>query len=172
MELFRIYVESSTNTGTCLGSDAQALDESMNPLRKLTTLPRDERRMLVVAALRLVLVRTLLSTIGVTRTRRLFAREQGASRVDRAVAGKLALAVERVARHLPLRTNCLDRAVAVWWSLRTHALEGVLRIGVRKEGEATLAAHAWIEHDGVVLFDESAPGFHPFDAPMLVSGKR
>jgi hypothetical protein len=106
----------------------------MNRWCKLTSLPRDERRMLVLAALRLVFARALLSTLGVTRTRRLFGGKRGSARIDTAAAEKLALAVERAARHLPLRTNCLDRAVAVWWSLRSHALEGALRIGVRKEG--------------------------------------
>ena len=144
----------------------------MNRWRKLTNLPPDERRMLAGETLRLVAARVLLSTLGVTRTRRLFGGDRGAARIDPSAAEKVAIAVERAARNLPLRTNCLDRAFAVWWSLRSRALEGVLRIGVRKDGEATLAAHAWVEHDGVVLFDESAAGFQPFDAPMMVSGKR
>jgi hypothetical protein len=148
------------------------LEPLMNRWRKLSTLPAGERYTLVVSVLRLVTARILLSMLGVMRTRRLFDGGQATSRVDRAAAEKLALAVERAARNLMLRTNCLDRAVAVWWSLKAQGLEAVLRIGVRKDGEETLAAHAWVEHDGAVLFDETAAGFQPFDAPLMVSGKR
>lgn len=105
------------------------------------------------------------------RTRRMLERWQ-VTRNDRAAAELAARAVLRAADHLPLRTNCLDRAVALWWLLSARGVGSTLRIGVRKNDDATLAAHAWVEHDGSVLLDESAADFSPLDTPILAGGKR
>ncbi|HVR38369.1 MAG TPA: lasso peptide biosynthesis B2 protein [Thermoanaerobaculia bacterium] len=102
------------------------------------------------AAFYLVVTRIVF---GVTR-RALRERVANPSIVNaHARAIELARAVDRVARHLPLRTSCLDRAVALWWLLVRNGAGGALRIGVRREGDA-LAAHAWVEHEGEVLFDD------------------
>lgn len=143
----------------------------MRRLLKFVALPSHERRLLLAAALRLVVARLLLSTIGVGRTRRWLARKN-ATRIDRNAAEVIAQAATRVAPHLPLRTNCLDRAVALSWLLASRNLAADLRLGVRKNEDASLGAHAWVEHDDVVLLDDSAAHFVPLDAPMLASGDR
>jgi hypothetical protein len=123
---------------------------------------------LAPAALRLVIARLLLSTIGVARTRRLFERQR-ASRIDQSRAEEAARLVLHAAERLPLRTNCLDRAVALWWLLSSRGVAAALRVGVRKDGETTLAAHAWVEHDGAVLLDEEAGRFAALDAAIFGS---
>ena len=73
-----------------------------------------------------------------------------------ALAREISRLVAAAARHGPLRSKCLATALAVQWMLRKHGLVSELRIGVR--GTGPLMAHAWVEHDGVVLIEE--PGVH------------
>lgn len=49
--------------------------------------------------------------------------------------------------------NSLRHALALWWLLAQRGVACGLRFGVKKDGEKLLA-HAWVEHDGVVLNDE------------------
>lgn len=82
-----------------------------------------------------------------------------------ALAEQRARSLAAVARRLPFPLTCLHRALALVWLLRAEGLTAALRIGVRP-GDGNLAAHAWVEHDGLVLFDEDASAFIAFDAPI------
>lgn len=142
----------------------------MSRWRTFMALPGAERRLLLGAAARLLVARLLLSTFGMGRTRRWLA--SSGENVDHPTAERLARAVERIARHVPVQTNCLDRAIALWWLLSSRGLAADLRIGVRKNEDASLGAHAWVEHDRIVLLDDDASHYLPLDPPMLASGGR
>lgn len=85
---------------------------------------------------------------------------------------EFALAVARwraaAARHLILKTNCLDRALTLWWLLRRRGVAADLRIGARKEG-GRFEAHAWVEVGRVVLDEASGEGsdFEPFESRFV-----
>jgi hypothetical protein len=111
----------------------------------------------------LLAARAALSLFGLKRLVRMKPRQLRGD-ADRAM--NLARALDSVARRVP--STCLQRALALVWLLRASGLAAVLRIGVRP-GAGSLAAHAWVEHEGVVLLDEDASRFVPFDAPILVS---
>jgi hypothetical protein len=134
----------------------------MNRVRRWRALPIDERRASIAAAWRLAAVHALLAIAGVPWTRKLLVRR--ANGIDHALAERAARAVQRAANHLPLRTNCLDRALALSWLLASGGIASTLRIGVRKTSGDTLAAHAWVEHDGAVLLDEIASDYLPLAA--------
>jgi hypothetical protein len=136
---------------------------------KFFSLPAPERRLTMAAAARLVWSRLLLSTIGLRRTQERVVI--GGTRLDRGEAEHVASVVNRVASHLPIRTNCLDRAIALAWLLSRRGLAADLRIGVRKDG-ASIGAHAWIEHDGVVLLDGEAEHYLPLDVQVAASRGR
>jgi hypothetical protein len=73
-------------------------------------------------------------------------------------ARRLAWIVQVTARRGPLRPNCLQRSVVLWWLLARRGLHGDLRIGVRRKpgspsGSRQLDFHAWVERDGTVLND-------------------
>ena len=57
------------------------------------------------------------------------------------------------ARCQPWTPNCLQRALVVWWALRAHGEEGLLKIGVRKLRDAGPDFQAWVELDGRVVTD-------------------
>jgi hypothetical protein len=68
----------------------------------------------------------------------------------------VALAIDRAARLGVFRPSCLVRALALHRSLERRGIVGsIVRIGVRRSADALLA-HAWVEHDGVVLGDTPA----------------
>lgn len=74
----------------------------------------------------------------------------------RTLASRLALAVERAAEHGPIRTTCLERAVALDRLLRGHGVTaGRIRVGVRWQ-DGQFLAHAWVELGDTVLADTPA----------------
>jgi hypothetical protein len=117
----------------------------------------------VRAAVYLVAARVALSLFGL---RRLVGAEPKGLGTSAADAEERARALTAMARRLPIGITCLHRALALVWLLRTDGLAAALRIGVRPR-DGALAAHAWVEHDGVVLLDEDAAAFVAFDGPVF-----
>ncbi|MEW6124384.1 MAG: lasso peptide biosynthesis B2 protein [Pseudomonadota bacterium] len=88
-------------------------------------------------------------------------RDAGAAGDARRVASGLALArrVQRAAAAVRPQATCLVQAVALWLLLRRRGLDGHVRLGVLREGEA-LRAHAWVDVAGVtVLGGQEAVGY-------------
>jgi hypothetical protein len=136
-------------------------------IRRFFEIGGPQRRAFVEAALALLCARVMLAIAGFPRVRRLLTRERAsaAHEDDAARARMLARAIVRAANNLPIRTTCLDRALALWWLLRAHGIGGELRAGVR--GGKRLEAHAWVEHAGRALYDDEASGYAAFDAPLI-----
>jgi hypothetical protein len=80
------------------------------------------------------------------RVARRWLRTPRAPAVDRARAQSLVRAVHRAGR--VLRPSCLTRALAAGRLLAKDGLAARLTIGVAR---SPFAAHAWLEHDGLVL---------------------
>jgi len=68
----------------------------------------------------------------------------------------------------PFQANCLERSLALWWTLRLGGIQADLHIGGRKSGES-FEAHAWVECSGQVLNDDADVHKHyaRFDAPVV-----
>jgi hypothetical protein len=75
------------------------------------------------------------------------------------MASVIALRLDLAARNMFLRTNCLERSLALQWLLRRRGIATHLRIGARKESKF-FEAHAWIELEGVVLNDPDEAHLH------------
>jgi hypothetical protein len=67
------------------------------------------------------------------------------------------------ARHLFLRTNCLEQALSLYFLLRRLGLPAELRFGARKEGRV-LEAHAWVVCFGLPLNEDQ--GEHRHFSPL------
>ncbi|NIM71258.1 MAG: lasso peptide biosynthesis B2 protein [Xanthomonadales bacterium] len=76
-----------------------------------------------------------------------------------ATARALAAAVNAAARRGPYRANCLRRSLVLEWWLQRRGIDCRLRIGV-DTADGGLAAHAWVEHRGVVLNDRPEVAEH------------
>jgi len=68
------------------------------------------------------------------------------------------------ARHLFLRTNCLEQAMTLYFLLRRRGLAAELHFGARKNS-SLLEAHAWVSYTGAPLNEDRGEHRHflPFD---------
>ena len=73
---------------------------------------------------------------------------------------QIAKIVDIAARHGLYRTNCLKKALALWFLLNRQNIFSVLHIGVQKDEEVSLKAHAWLECGGIPLIDPKDIGEH------------
>ena len=82
-------------------------------------------------------------------------------------AAALGVAVTGAANHILGPANCLTRSLLLRWLLRRFGTASDLRIGVRLE-EGKLAAHAWVEKDGIPVNDSSevVARYGAFDQPI------
>ncbi len=73
----------------------------------------------------------------------------------------MAWALRVAPRLVPWRANCLVRSLAACRWLRRRGLMPDFRLDVRRQGDDTLVAHAWVECSGVALVDAApAAQFH------------
>jgi len=138
-------------------------------------LPPEERALVVRAAVCLCWTLAGLRVLGFRRCHPLIlrfspeAREGHACGVDRARewTAKFVRAAASVERNSPLKPNCLERSLALWWTLRRNGIPAELHIGGRKGGRG-FEAHAWVERNGEVLNDTADVHQHyaRFDAPV------
>jgi hypothetical protein len=87
--------------------------------------------------------------------------------LSQAEAAALGVAVNRAANHVFGLVTCLTRSLLLRWLLRRYGTASDLCIGVRFE-EGVLAAHAWVEKDGIALNDrpDVVARFAAFDQPV------
>jgi hypothetical protein len=70
---------------------------------------------------------------------------------------RITWAVVVVAARVP-GASCLTQALAATLLLVRHGHEATLRVGVAKNDDGTLRAHAWLESDGQAILGEPTPG--------------
>jgi len=152
---------------------------TLRRLARVGRLSSLERRVLVGALLATPTAAVLLRALGFRRCQMLMARYGPAKRsarahesrtaaptpVDAASRVETAVRMMHVAAGLWGReANCLTRSLALSWLLRMQGIDSELRFGVRKDGDG-LEAHAWVEREGIVLFDpyDVRAGFTPLE---------
>lgn len=52
-----------------------------------------------------------------------------------------------------LRTSCLPRSLVLWRFLRRRGASAGVRLGVSRQADGSLRAHAWLEFEGAPLND-------------------
>ena len=87
--------------------------------------------------------------------------------LTQAEAAALGVAVNRAANHILGPATCLTRSLLLRWLLRRFGTASDLRIGVCFE-QGKLAAHAWVERDGIPVNDhpEAVARYAAFDQPV------
>ena len=112
------------------------------------------------AALASVIVPPLLDLVSFARIERALlalARVRPAAPLDDAAAASY---VDRLLLRLPgpWAWTCLRRAAVIYYLLRGAGRDAELCIGVRREHDGSLHAHAWLLRDGVLYLE---PGRSP-----------
>ncbi|MGG6296557.1 lasso peptide biosynthesis B2 protein [Leptolyngbya sp. AN02str] len=70
-------------------------------------------------------------------------------------------AVEMVTWHIPGRARCLVRALTTQVLLSRRGYKTDLRIGVSKDAQGNVEAHAWLEYNGQLVIG-GVSGFHRY----------
>jgi len=151
------------------------LKPKLETWRRFWNLNAHSRRLVLEAAAVLAATWAGLRLMGYPRWRRVMkwlapGTTKCAGVGDSAVIGTahaIARFEQSAARHLFLRTNCLEQSLALCWLLRRRGIAAALRIGARKES-GRFEAHAWVELEGAVLNEaqEQHRHFAPFNGPV------
>jgi hypothetical protein len=118
--------------------------------RKLSTLSRDERSLMLQAAALLPATLLVQSALPFKRWRPLLTRgaPTGAQRMTPA---SIALAVDRARRGVPGVYKCLPVAYTGHLLLHRYGHPSQVQVGVALDADGKVEAHAWVEHEGRVL---------------------
>jgi hypothetical protein len=133
-------------------------------LASIRRLAWHDRRLLFQAVLLVPVLGLSLRVISFRRTyailRRLAPERGLALPTDPETASARVLQVAHVvamaSRHTPTPNSCLHRSLALWWLLRRRGFDSHLRFGARRQ-QSGFEAPAWVEHNGVVVFDDLVP---------------
>ena len=135
----------------------------------------EEKKLLLQALVWLPLVSLLLKWWGMGRTQSLLTKLSPPLETPQLLISQHQLKqttriVAIAARHSQLWTNCLKQSLVLWYMLRRQHINSELRIGVCLSGG--FRAHAWVEHQGIVLNDsprvyqDFAVFEHPIEAKV------
>jgi hypothetical protein len=125
----------------------------------------EERGAVTRAGLLIVILQTALKVlpfqrvmVGVDRVARprpsVGSGQDGHSQFDRDLA---VWAVEAAGRRLLSRNPCLPKALAVLILFHRAGVPAELRLGVTREADGPVEAHAWVESDGRVVIGGDVP---------------
>lgn len=78
-----------------------------------------------------------------------------------ALIDRVAFAIPRAAARVPWRSDCLVQALAARRWLERRGIGSRLRIGVRKDQSASLAAHAWLRAGDRIVVGGDVADFTP-----------
>jgi hypothetical protein len=121
--------------------------------RKLVTLPSDERAVMLQAAALLPLVLLVQSSLPFKRWRTLLTR--GAPSAPSSLTPELiAQALDRARRGMPGVYKCLPVSYTGHLLLHRHGHDSRVQVGVARDAEGKVEAHAWVECEGRVLIGE------------------
>jgi Transglutaminase-like superfamily len=124
----------------------------MGKLQKLLKLPPADPLLLVRVAGLTVLVALGLRLLPFQKLQAILARRRRRwwtlQTADERSLGRLVWAVEVVGWYAG--ANCLKKALTLQWLLARRRVSTRLWLGVQRR-EATLQAHAWLEHNGRVI---------------------
>ncbi len=126
----------------------------MAAIRSLLRLPATDRSILIESIAVLWMVRLGFWLLPFKMTRRLLNRASstpgGPAHEDAAIARQVSWAVTKAARYVPAST-CLARAFTTQLLLVRRGQAAEVRIGVAKNSNGRLEAHAWVESYGKVV---------------------
>jgi hypothetical protein len=123
-------------------------------LQRYRALDAGDRRLIREAAALLCLIRIGLGVLPFAVLRRAVGSSRKVTRAEFFPA-RVSWSVAAAARYVPFRTTCLTNALAVDGMMRRRGYATEIRFGVRPPEGGALAAHAWVEHDGKVVFGET-----------------
>jgi hypothetical protein len=141
-------------------------------LRELFRRGTVERRLVMQALVAVPAVRLALWLLPFRIVRRQVgraaARHTRRDRLQLVRADQIVWAVMAVSARVP-RATCLTQALAASLLLPRYGHDATLRVGVAKDEDGRLRAHAWLESGGVTVLGEPEPGAFQSLPPVALS---
>ncbi len=126
----------------------------METLRKYFYLSLSDKGLLVKSAFLVIAIRLGLSLFSFKRILKLVDIENnnfsGIKNKNRVSLDRITWSVETCGRYIP-KTTCLIKALTAQVLLTRYGYQSKLHIGVAKNGDKNLDAHAWVESQGNIL---------------------
>jgi hypothetical protein len=128
----------------------------MRRLRKFIQLPLRDQRLLLeatffIATARLALLVLPFRWIAPWRGKHMaVTSETQADRDDQIVRG-VQEAIRRTSNNVPWKTQCLAQAIAATIMLQWRKIEGTVYLGIAKEGQTEVMAHAWLRSGRTIV---------------------
>jgi hypothetical protein len=124
-------------------------------LNKFLQRSKLERRLIVEACCLLALARMIVLMVPFRRIAPLLGRTMaesppGASQ-QLTMAQKISWAVQTAGRHTPWESKCLAQAMAAKMMLRRRQIPSTLYLGLAKDEQGELTAHAWLRCGDLIL---------------------
>ena len=143
----------------------------MRTIRRATQLTLSDWRYLAQASVELLAARYRFSTLSPESILRAL-QDRSSPVPHEQINRRAAIDVERVswaitlaARYVPWRSDCLIQVMAADRWLRRHGLCADFHLGVAKDVDGGLKAHAWLCYGGLTVtggrYDEFAPLIEP-----------
>ena len=124
----------------------------MNSLRKFTQLEKPDRRLLIRSAALVALIRLWLWVAPYRTLHRVLCRVAGktrdSSKISRNYPDRAAWAVNAASHRSPGARTCLVEALALEFILLRHGFPAELRLGVCRDLNGVVRAHAWVDCEG------------------------
>jgi Transglutaminase-like superfamily len=123
----------------------------MRRLKRLMLLPNREKHLLFEAALTIMITWIMLQYLTLASVHRVVVVVSAACRSSRPCAPhRIARAIEKAAR-LIMRSNCLIQALAGQALLARYGYKACLTVGVARDEDLSLEAHAWVTSKDQIL---------------------
>lgn len=120
----------------------------LNALKRFVGLPAKRRALSIEAVITLGIARLLVLCVPIRWIARRLERQAAVSHAQPGEAGDIARevgwAVRAAAPRTPWKSACLAQALAGKWMLGRRGLHGQIRLGVAKDADGNLQAHAWL----------------------------
>lgn len=126
----------------------------MSTIERFLKLPPDHRRLIVEASRCLLLARWRTTTVPFNRIAaglKNHPRQNDTPPTPavRADIHQISTAVNQASRHLPLKLQCLQQALAAREMLDRRNIASTLFLGTRRDRNGQLQAHAWLRSGGI-----------------------
>ncbi|TBR60387.1 hypothetical protein B4U84_05815 [Westiellopsis prolifica IICB1] len=122
----------------------------MRLLFKFLKFDAGDRHLLIMTLILLAAMRLGLWLLPFRTLLKLLPRISGSQVTQQVSVGKISWAVKTVSRYIP-GVKCLARALTTQVLMNRNGHSCELRIGVAKGEKGILEAHAWIEHEGLIV---------------------
>ncbi len=127
-------------------------------LNKIRQHSRTERYLFLEAGILLGLARLALRLLPFQKIARRISQAVPNGRpkvLDSQTLLQIGWAVNAAARHAPWDSACLAQALTAHWMLERRGLASTIYLGVKRDDQGRLCAHAWLKAGGQILTGES-----------------